>query len=98
MRDQRLPYRTLSVPAKACTAALSGAGTGAALADIYASDKDPAIRRAVIQALFIQNNAESLVAMARKEQDPAMKKEIVQKLSVMNSKVATDYLLELLNK
>jgi hypothetical protein len=28
-----LRYRTLSVPAKACTAALSGAGTGAALAD-----------------------------------------------------------------
>jgi len=28
-----LRYRTLSVPAKACTAALSGAGTGAALPD-----------------------------------------------------------------
>jgi hypothetical protein len=27
-----------------------------------------------------------------------MKKEIVQKLSLMHSKVATDYLLELLNK
>ena len=38
------------------------------------------------------------MALARKEQDPAMKKEIVQKLSLMHSKVATDYLLELLNK
>ena len=77
---------------------MGGKDTGAALADIYSTDKDPAIRQAVIQALFIQNNAESLVALARKEQDPAMKKDIVQKLSLMNSKVATDYLLELLNK
>jgi HEAT repeat protein len=77
---------------------MGGKETGAALLEIYGTDKDPAIRRAVIQALFIQNNAETLVALARKEQDPAMKKEIVQKLSVMNSKVATDYLLELLNK
>jgi len=77
---------------------MGGSKTGPALADIYGSDKDPAIRRAVIQALFIQDNAESLVAMARKEQDPEMKKEIVQKLSLMHSKVATDYLLEILNK
>jgi hypothetical protein len=72
--------------------------TGAALGEIYASDKDPEIKKAVIQALFIQNNADTLVAIARKEQDPAMKKEIVQKLSMMKSKVATDYLLEILNK
>jgi HEAT repeat protein len=77
---------------------MGGKETGTALVEIYTTDKDPAIRQAVIQALFIQNNAESLVALARKEQDPAMKKEIVQKLSLMHSKVATDYLLELLNK
>jgi HEAT repeat protein len=72
--------------------------TGTALAEIYGTDKDPEIRKAVVQALFLQNNAESLVAIARKEQDPAMKKDIVQKLSLMHSKVATDYLLEILNK
>jgi HEAT repeat protein len=77
---------------------MGGTQTGAALVDIYSTDKDPAIRQSVIQALFIQNNAESLVALARKEQDTAMKKDIVQKLSLMHSKVATDYLLELLNK
>jgi hypothetical protein len=77
---------------------MGGKETGAALVDIYGTDKDPAIRGSVIQALFIQNNAESLVALARKEQDPGMKKDIVQKLSLMHSKVATDYLLELLNK
>lgn len=70
--------------------------TGNALIEIYGADKDAEIRRAVIQALFIQNNAESLVALARKESDPAMKHEMVEKLSLMRSKAAIDYLMELL--
>jgi HEAT repeat protein len=72
--------------------------TGDALVEIYGTDKDPEIRKAVINALFLQNNAEPLVAIARKEQDPVLKKEIVSKLSLMRSKAATDYLLEILNK
>jgi HEAT repeat protein len=72
--------------------------TGSALAEIYASDKDPAIRKAVIEALFVQGNAESLVAIARKESDPTMRREIVGKLSIMQSKAATDYLMEILEK
>jgi HEAT repeat protein len=76
---------------------MGGKNTGDALVDIYGRDKDPAIRKAVVQALFIQDNATSLVALARKEEDSAMKKDIVQKLSLMHSKVATDYMLEILN-
>jgi HEAT repeat protein len=73
--------------------------TGEALVEIYGTDKDPEIKKAVINALFIQSNPEALVAIARKEQDVTMKKEIVQKLSLMgSSKVARDYLLEILNK
>jgi hypothetical protein len=72
--------------------------TGTTLVEIYGSDKDPSVRGAVIQALFIQNNAEALVALARKEENPELKKDIVQKLSLMKSKIATDYMLELLNK
>jgi HEAT repeat protein len=71
--------------------------TGDALVEIYGTSKDAEVRKAVINSLFVQNNAEGLVALARKESDPAMKKEIVQKLSVMHSKVATDYLIEILN-
>ena len=52
----------------------------------------------MINSLFVQNNAESLVAIARKETDPAMKREMVSKLSLMKSKVALDYLMEILNK
>jgi HEAT repeat protein len=72
--------------------------TGDALVEIYTTDKDPEIRKAVVQGLFIQNNAESLVAIARKENDPTMKREIVSKLSLMRSKAAMDYLMELIEK
>ncbi|HEX2342921.1 MAG TPA: HEAT repeat domain-containing protein [Vicinamibacterales bacterium] len=72
--------------------------TGDALVEIYTTDKDPEIRKAVVQGLFIQNNAESLVAIARKENDPVMKREIVSKLSLMRSKAALDYLMEIIEK
>ncbi|HSC28267.1 MAG TPA: HEAT repeat domain-containing protein, partial [Vicinamibacterales bacterium] len=72
--------------------------TGDALVEIYGTDKDPAVRKAVINALHIQGNATALVALARKEQDIELKKAIVQKLSVMQDKVAIDYMMELLKK
>ena len=77
---------------------MGGPQTGRALLDIYGTDKDPAVKRNVINALFTQGNATTLVALARKETDLEMKKVIVQKLSVMGGKVATDYMLEILNK
>lgn len=72
--------------------------TGTALVTLYERDRDAAVKRAAINALFVQGNAESLVALARKESSAEMKREIVQKLSVMKSKAATDYLLEILGK
>jgi len=72
--------------------------TGDVLVEIYNSDKDPEIRKAVINGLFVSGNAEALVGLARKESDPAIKKDMVSKLSNMHSKVATDYLWEILNK
>lgn len=53
----------------------------------------------MINALFVQHNADSLVAIARKETDATLKRDIVSKLSRMTkSKVAMDYLTETLNK
>jgi HEAT repeat protein len=70
---------------------------GAALVEMYAKEGDRDIKRAVVEALFIQNNGEALVGIARRETDPSMKREIVQKLSLMpQSKVVMDYLMELL--
>ena len=77
---------------------MGGAKTGDALVEIYSGEKDPAVRKNVINALFLQGNATALVAIARKETDAEMKKTIVQKLSMMQGKVATDYMQELLSK
>ena len=75
---------------------LSATRTGPTLVAMYASESDLALRRAILNALFIQNNADAIIQIARAEKDPAMRKEAVQKLSLMHSKAATDYLLELL--
>ena len=75
---------------------MRGAGTVDALTSIYGSDSSPEVRKAVVNALFLQNNARALVGLARAEKNAEMKKEIVSKLSIMKSTEATDYLLELL--
>jgi HEAT repeat protein len=72
--------------------------TGDALVQIYSADRDLEIRKTVINALFLQDNASSLVALARKEDDINLKKEMVQKLALMHSKAATDFMLELIGK
>ena len=74
--------------------------TSDALVEIYNTDKDPDIRRAVVTGLFQQGNATALVDLARKEQDPGMKKDIVSKLSVMGSKdpAVMQFMMELLSK
>src|SRR5579864_313157 len=72
--------------------------TGAALVSMYSNESDPSIRKAVINALFVQGNSHALVELARKETNVELKKEIVQRLSNMGSKEGTDYLMELLNK
>ena len=73
--------------------------TAEALTSIYASEKDLENKKAVINALFLQSNAEQLVAIARKETDPQLRRELVSRLSnIGRSKVAMDYLMEILNK
>jgi tetratricopeptide (TPR) repeat protein len=71
-------------------------GTSEALVSIYGSDQGADVRKAVVNALFLQNNGKALVDLARAEKNPEMKKEIVSKISNMKSKEALDYLLELL--
>jgi HEAT repeat protein len=71
--------------------------TGAALLEIYNTDRDAAVKRAALEGLFIQGHAEALIGLARKEPDPELKRRIVEKLSLMQgSKAAMDYLMELL--
>jgi HEAT repeat protein len=70
--------------------------TGDAILDIYNRQTDVGVKEAAIDALFIQQNAETLVALARKESDRDLKRRIVSKLALMPSPAARDYMLELL--
>jgi HEAT repeat protein len=69
-----------------------------ALQSLYASEKDEAVRRAVIDAFANQRNAKVLIDLSRKETDLAMKKRILERLSQMKSAEATDYFMEILNQ
>ena len=77
---------------------MRAAKTSETLTTLYGREKDAAIKREIINAFFLQGNAEQLVAIARKETDPTMRKELVSRLSQMRSKVALDYLMEILQK
>lgn len=77
---------------------MNSAKSQEALVSMYANEKELDIRKEILQALFLQQNANALVEIARKETDPELKKQAVQKLSLMNSKEGTEYLMELLNK
>jgi HEAT repeat protein len=71
-------------------------GRGDDLVSIYRSDSNPEVRRAVLNALFLQQNGKALVDLARAEKDPAMKEEIVKKMSLVHTKETTDYMMEIL--
>lgn len=70
--------------------------SGELLRSMYASEQTVELKKEIIGALYRQQNATVLVALARAEKDPALKKQIVSNLSNMKSKEATDYMLELL--
>ena len=76
-----------------------GKDVSQALVSIYNGDKNPDIRRAAAQALFIHGDAHSLVTLAKTETDPELRKYLVQQLSLMgNNKEAADFLMQLLEK
>jgi tetratricopeptide (TPR) repeat protein len=65
---------------------------------IYQSEKDPAVRRQIIDGLSATGSAATLVQMARQESDPALRKRLVERLSMMKDKEAVDYMMEILRK
>jgi HEAT repeat protein len=74
-----------------------GGGTPAIL-EIYKSTSDERVREAAMQALFVQGNTKALIDIAKTETDPELRKRAVSHLAHMNSKEATAFLLEILNK
>jgi HEAT repeat protein len=75
---------------------LTGQESAPTLKTIYATDKDPQVKRAVLNAFFVQGNAKALIEVAKQEQNAELKKDAIQKLSIMGSKEATEYFMELL--
>jgi HEAT repeat protein len=75
---------------------LTGENSAPLLKNIYATEKDPAVKRAVLDAYFVQGNAKALIDIAKTEQDQSLKRAAVEKLSVMGGKDAGDYMMELL--
>lgn len=71
--------------------------SGAALAELYPSLPDANTKKSAIHALANQNNAEALIAIARKETDRELKRTIVERLANMpKNKAAQDYLMEII--
>ncbi|WP_263382113.1 HEAT repeat domain-containing protein [Granulicella arctica] len=66
------------------------------LAEVYRTTSDPQVKKSVISAFFISQDAPRLVELARNEKDLNLKRSIVSQLAIMNDKAATDYMLELL--
>lgn len=66
------------------------------LAEVYHTTSDRQLKRSIISAFFITQDAPHLVELARSEKDMELKRSIVSQLAIMNDKAATDYMMELL--
>jgi hypothetical protein len=66
------------------------------LVEVYNGTSDMKIKRSVISALFISQDAPRLVELARGEKDLDLKRRIVSQLALMKDQTATDYMMELL--
>jgi hypothetical protein len=70
----------------------------AALTKVYNSQADLAIKKKVINALFLHGAGKEMVALAKKETNPELKRSLIQKMSMMSSPEISDYMMEILNK
>ncbi|MCU1223372.1 MAG: hypothetical protein JWQ42_1465 [Edaphobacter sp.] len=75
-----------------------GASAAPTLLTTYQNNSDPETKKAIIEALFLANDAHDLITLAKSEKDPGLKQKIVQQLSLMQNKEATAYMIEILNK
>jgi len=75
-----------------------GMSVAPALVNTYQKNTDVETKHAAAQALFLANDAQGLITLARAEKDPEMKQYLVQQLSLMHDQEAKKYMLEILNK
>jgi HEAT repeat protein len=68
------------------------------LLGLYRNEKDPAVKRQILDHLIGTSSAATLVQLARQETDPTVRKRLVERLSTMKDKEAVDYMMEILKK
>ena len=73
-----------------------GKRDNATLVEVYRGSSDPKVKRSVISALFISQDAPRLVDLAKSEKDLNLKRNIVSQLALMKDPAALDYMMELL--
>ncbi len=78
------------------SAVFQGKRADDSLAEVYRTTSDIQVKRSVISALFISQDAPRMVELARNEKDLDLKRSIVSQLALMPDKAATDYMMELL--
>jgi HEAT repeat protein len=93
-RNEKDP--TLRVAAIKSLGLMGSNGRSDVLVSVYQSDSNPDVRKAVLNALFLQQNGKALVDLARNEKDPAMKEEIIKKMALVHTKETTEYMMEIL--
>ncbi|MDQ3280372.1 MAG: HEAT repeat domain-containing protein [Acidobacteriota bacterium] len=77
---------------------LMGNGTASTLTSMYASETNSEVKGAIIDALFLQNNARALIDIAKKEKNREVRNEALQKLSIMQNDEALQYMLQILEQ
>ena len=86
------------------SAAIEGLGligskeAGAALHSLWQSESDREIKEAILEAFFLQNDAEFLIEIVRAETDTELRKEALEYLSLIGSDEAVEFLLKALEE
>lgn len=71
-------------------------GSGQTLLAIYNAETSVEAKDAVIEALFLQDDARTLIEISKKETNPRLRREALRKLSLMNDDEALQYMLQVL--
>jgi hypothetical protein len=75
---------------------LIGRGTGPTLISLYNAESNVDVKKAVLEAFFLQDNARALIDLSKKETNPQLRKEALRKLSLMDDDEALAYMLQIL--
>ena len=70
----------------------------AVLVEIYGQSQSTETREAIIQALFLSDDVQELIRIARDETDPELRKTAVRRLSLMDSEEALDFMMQILEQ